>query len=311
MKPSLKLCPAPIAVVLTMVLGPSRAWAQIPISQTDARDYEALTNLPNGSVAATGYFRHLSSADSTSFSESLAAFRGTYVLRFGNLAVVPFDAILPVVDVSVYEPLPPPGIGSTTLHASGLGDLTYLPTVGYSLTEDEASHTHTYFAFTPYITAPTGSYDAAKLVNLGDNRWRVQPQVVAGQRVLKALTLELIGNVVLYGSNDQFLVPGVGTATLNQDMTLGMEAHVAADLSPTFYLSTSYYLASLGKRTIDTPAGTAAVADSQTIQTLRFTYGIKIEKGTNLLLQYNQDVAASGGASITQFFGARVAHVFF
>jgi Putative MetA-pathway of phenol degradation len=218
---------------------------------------------------------------------------------------------LPVVDLSVYEPVAAPGIGSTTLHTSGLGDATYLPTIGYAVSEDEATKTHTYFAFTPYITAPTGNYDSTKLVNLGDHRWRVQPQIAVGQRFLKALTAELIGNVVLYGSNDEFVVPGVGTATLKQSTTAGMEAHLAADLSPTFYLSLSYYLAAVGKRTFDTPGGTVTVADTQTTQTLRFSYGIKVEKGTNLLLQYDQDIAESGGAPITRFFGARVAHVFF
>ena len=289
----------------------SAAGAQTANTQTDARDYEALTNLPNGSVAAVAYFRDVSSSDSTNFTELQAVFRASYVLRFGNLALVPFDALLPVVDLSVYEPAPPPAVGSTTLHTSGLGDATYLPTIGYSVSEDDQTHTHTYFAFTPYVTFPTGNFDATKLVNLGDHRWRVQPQIAVGQRFLKALTAEVIGNFVWYSANDEFLVPGLGTTTMKQDLSAGMEAHLAADLSPTFYGAVSYYLAADGKRTIDTPAGTATAADAQIIQSVRFTFGIKIEKGTNLLLQYNQDVAATGGASITRFFGVRVAHVFF
>jgi outer membrane putative beta-barrel porin/alpha-amylase len=306
-KLALLLSPAVVAAVLSS----SAARAQVANSQSDARDYEALTNLPNGSVAALGYFRDVSSSDSTDFSEAQAAFRGSYVLRFGNLALVPFDAILPVVNLSVFEPAPAPAVGSTTLHASGLGDATYLPTIGYSVSEDDLTHTHTYVAFTPYITGPTGTYDSTKLVNLGDHRWRVQPQIVVGQRFLKALTAEVVGNFVWYGDNDEFLVPGLGTTTLKQDLTAGMEVHLAADLSPTFYLAASYYLAAVGKRTVDTPAGAVTADDSQMIQTLRFSYGIRIEKGTNVLLQYNQDVAASGGASITRFFGVRVAHVFF
>ncbi len=50
--------------------------------------------------------------------------------------------------------------------------------------------------------------------------------------------------------------------------------------------------------------------EEQTIQTLRFTYGIHVEKASLVLLQFRQDIEASGDASIGRFFGAR-SHVFF
>jgi hypothetical protein len=289
---------------------PSLVAAQTAITQTDARDYEALTSLPSNTAAALGYFRHVSSSDSSSYSESLANFRALYILKFGGLALVPFDLMMPVVDVNVYVPAAPPSVGSTTLHASGLGDATYLPTVGYTVSEDDATHTHTYFAFTPFITAPTGNYSSTNPVNIGDHRWRVQPQLVVGQRFMKAFTAEIEGNLALYTDNSTFGLPTGGTVTMKQAVTIGMEAHLAVDLSPTFYAAISYYVDALGKQTLDTPAGTAPLTDAQTIQTLRFTYGINVTRGTNLLLQLNQDIEASGGATISRFFGARVAQVF-
>ncbi|MGO9838024.1 MAG: hypothetical protein ACLP1X_27900 [Polyangiaceae bacterium] len=66
-------------------------------------------------------------------------------------------------------------------------------------------------------------YDASRLVNIGDNRWRVQLQVAVGQRFLKALTLDLIGNV--------------------------------GDISPTFYLGASYHVAAVGQRNLVAPGG--------------------------------------------------------
>ena len=48
------------------------------------------------------------------------------------------------------------------------------------------------FGATLYVTAPTGTYDATRPVNIGDNRWRVQPQLAVGQRFLKALTVDLV-----------------------------------------------------------------------------------------------------------------------
>jgi outer membrane putative beta-barrel porin/alpha-amylase len=301
---------APLVAVAASLIVPSLASAQTDVTQTDARDYEALTSLPSNSAAGLGYFRHASSSDSSNYSESLANFRALYIVKFGNLALVPFDAMMPVVDVNVYSPAAPPSVGSTTLHTSGLGDATYLPTVGYSVSEDDEAHTHTYFAFTPFITAPTGNYSSTNLVNIGDHRWRVQPQLVVGQRFMKAFTAELEGNVVFYTDNTAFGLPTGGTVTMKQDMTIGMEAHLAVDFSPTFYASISYYLDAVGKQTLQTPAGTAPLTDEQTIQTLRFTYGINVTKGTNLLLQFNQDIEASGGATIGRFFGARIAQIF-
>jgi hypothetical protein len=301
---------APLAVLAASLLAPSLANAQTSITQTDARDYEALTSLPTNSAAALGYFRHASSSDSSNYNESLANFRALYIVKFGDLALVPFDAMMPVVDVNVYEPAAPPNVGATTIHSSGIGDATYLPTVGYSKSEDDDSHTHTYVAFTPFITAPTGNYSSTNVVNIGDHRWRIQPQLVVGQRFLKAFTAELEGNLVFYTDNTDFGLPTGGTATMKQDMTIGMEAHVGVDFSPTFYASISYYLDAIGKQTLQTPVGTSPLTGEQTIQTLRFTYGINVSKGTNLLLQFNQDIEASGGATIGRFFGARVAQIF-
>jgi hypothetical protein len=49
----------------------------------------------------------------------------------------------------------------------------------------------------------------------------------------------------------------------------------------------------------------------QTVQTLRFTYGWRVEKETLVLFQFNQDIAASGtDATISRFLGARVSHTF-
>jgi hypothetical protein len=289
----------------------SSAHAQVANNQTDGRDYEALAYLPKDTLVALGYFREQSTSDVTSFSQSLGIFRASYILKYGNLAVVPFDALVPIVDATVYAPVPMmPGL-TTTLHTSGVGDPTYLPTIGYIIPEDDGAHT--VIAATAYITAPLGNYDSSRLVNIGDNRWRIQPQIDVSQRFLKALTVDLIGNVALYTDNSKF---GTGTAagvvTMKQDPTLGMEAHVFGDLSPTFTLGASYYLAAVGQRSISTAQIPQTPIDpKQTTQTLRFTFGIHLEKNTGLYLQYDQDIEASNGAPIERFIGARITHAMF
>jgi hypothetical protein len=300
--------------VVTLLVGllsfAPAADAQVANSQTDGRDYEALAYLPKDTMVALGYFREASTSDAPqSFSQSEGIFRASYVLKYGNLAIVPFDALLPVVDATVYVPVPmSPGL-TTTLHTSGIGDATYLPTIGYVIPENDT--THTVLAATVYVSAPTGSYDPSRFVNIGDNRWRVQPQVGVSQRFLKSLTFDLVGSLAFYTSNTKSPFPG-GYVTMTQNQTFGLEAHLTADLSPDFYLGTSYYLAAVGQRNVEATGLALRQADpEQTVQTLRFTFGIRAEKATLLLLQYSQDIEASGGASIGRFIGARLSHALF
>lgn len=287
----------------------SSAGAQVANNQTDGRDYEALAYLPKDTLVAIAYFREASTSDTQSFSQSQGIFRASYVLKFGNLAIVPFDALLPVVDATVYVPLPMSPLRET-LHTSGVGDATYLPSIGYIIPENET--THTYIAATAYITAPVGSYDSARPVNIGDNRWRIQPQIGVGQRFLKALTFDLIGSMAFYTDNAKFGDGMGGTVTMKQDPTLGLEAHLFGDLTPTFFLGASYYLAAIGQESVVVPgAGTSPINDKETVQTTRFTFGIHVEKNTGVLLQYSQDIEASGGGSIGRFIGARFTHAMF
>jgi Putative MetA-pathway of phenol degradation len=298
------------ALFIGLALYASSVHAQTANSQSDARDYDALAYLPKDTLVALTYFREVSSSDKESLTQTQGIFRASYVLKFGNLAIVPFDAILPVVDVAVYAPVPmQPGL-TTTLHTSGLADLTYLPTIGYVIPENET--THTVIAATAYVTGPSGSYDASRLVNIGDNRWRIQPQVGVSQRFLKVATFDLIGSLAFYTTNTAFPTPQ-GFVTMKQNQTFGLEAHAAVDLSPDFYVSASYYLAAIGERDVEAPPvlPLSTYEPEQTVQSVRFSFGIRAEKATLLLLQYNQDIEETGGATISRFIGARLSHAIF
>ncbi len=298
------------ALVIGLLSVASGANAQTANSQSDGRDYEALAYLPKDTLVGLAYFREVSTSNvpTHSLTQTQGIFRASYILKYGNLSIVPFDALLPVVDVAVYAPTPTPGL-TTTLHTSGVADLTYLPTIGYTIPENET--THTVIAATAYVTAPTGTYSSSDPVNIGDNRWRIQPQIGLSQRFLKLITFDLIGNLAFYTSNKEFFTPK-GYVTMTQSQTFGLEAHLTADLTSDMYVGASYYLQAAGEQDV-----TAAVLPlslyqpEQTTQTARFTLGVKVEKATLLLLQYNQDVAASGGAPITRFIGARLSHLAF
>lgn len=303
-----------IGVACALLSLSTLAQAQTANTQADPRDYEALALVPNNTLAALVYGRHVSTADKQSNSQDLGIFRAVYILKFGRLAVVPVDLVLPIVDATIYVPGAMAG-SVETLHASGVADVTWQPTIGYSIPENET--THTYFAGTLYVTPPTGSYSAFRPVNFGDNRWRTQPQVALGQRFLKIVTAEIDGSVAFYTANPAFGTP-TQTFVLKQNPTIGFEAHVAVDITPTFFVGVSYYVQAAGQRTLSAGSVSVLFEPEETTQTLRFTYGIHIEKNSTLLLQYNQDIAASGGtgkdplpATISRFVGARFSHAMF
>jgi hypothetical protein len=44
---------------------------------------------------------------------------------------------------------------------------------------------------------------------------------------------------------------------------------------------------------------------------MRSTFAVHVEKNTLVLLQFNQDVAETGRATISRFIGARISHAIF
>lgn len=276
-------------------------------ADTDARDYEAPVFLPDGATATNTYVRHVTSSDKTNLVENEALFRVSHILKFGQLVIVPFDAYLPIVDVTVFAPTGTPGL-TTAVNSSGLGDLTYLPSVEYFLPQGRINHT--YVGLTTYVTAPVGSYKRTRAINIGGNRWTFMPQVAVGQRFLQVFTAELVASADFLGANDQIEVPMVGRVTLHQDPIYGVEGHLAMDLSATFYTGLDYFFRSDGRGHIDLPgAPDTQVVAADHVQSLRYTFGIRIEKTSLLLLQLQEDLVATRGASLGRFVGMRFSHV--
>jgi outer membrane putative beta-barrel porin/alpha-amylase len=287
----------------------------------DPRDYELGYFVPSKTAVANVYLRQASAEKGRDFTSSQGLFRGTYILKWGNFVVTPFDAILPFVDLTTYvdDPLRPELRGSglkLAAHGSGVGDLLFLPTVGYGFTQDARDHTHTYFALTTYVTVPTGKYNPSEAVNIGNNRWALNPLVMVGQRFLKAFTFEAMASVAFFAENDEYRVAALGPRdlTLQQKPSYGLSGHLAVDLAPTFFVGTSYLLNRAGRRSFELDADGVTtereLAGGQTVHALRLNVGVRLEKQTLLLLQANQEIAGSEGATVGRFFGLRVTHVF-
>lgn len=61
------------------------------------------------------------------------------------------------------------------------------------------------------VSAPAGQYDSSKLINLGNNRWFIKPDIGIS-KAFGPLTLELTGAVTIFSDNDDYF----GGKTLEQ-----------------------------------------------------------------------------------------------
>jgi hypothetical protein len=278
-------------------------------ADSDVRDFEGIAYAPNNTAIAFGYFRHTSGADTKgNVSTDLGGLRGTYILRYGGLAIIPFDVTFFALDV-VAHPAP-----TATLHGSGVLDPEYFPTIAYVIPEGLHGESHTVIALNPRVTIPVGTYDKTALINAGENRVNFKLQAGIGQRFAKAFTLEVVPYVAFHGSNSDFVanVPTMANpfATANVKETekpdFGLDAHVGADMSRTFFAGVSYYYKKTGEKTI---GGMVEDATSVTTNSIAVSFGIRLEKETLLLLQLSQQFG-NKNQEADRFAGIRISHVF-
>jgi len=74
------------------------------------------------------------------------------------------------------------------------------------------------------VSAPFGQYDSQKLINLGNNRWFIKPDIGIS-KAFGAITLELSESATFFTKNDDYF----GGNTLEQKPVYTSQAHLAYD----------------------------------------------------------------------------------
>lgn len=108
---------------------------------------------------------------------------------------------------------------------SGVGDVILAAPVW--LINDAASRTH--FAIAPYLYLPTGSYNADRALNLGENRWKFDLQAGLVKGLTEKWYVDLTGDVMFNGKNDDF---GASGATLKQKALYQGQAYLRYQFTP-------------------------------------------------------------------------------
>lgn len=96
------------------------------------------------------------------------------------------------------------------------------------------------------VSAPLGQYDKERLINLGNNRWFVKPDIGIS-KAWGDVTLELSGGVFLFTDNDDFF----GGKELEQDPVYTTQLHATYDFGRGVWAALSGTYDHGGRTTVD------------------------------------------------------------
>jgi len=250
----------------------------------DAGDYTAL---PAGTNLAMAYYQDAtrdalySSGDKQPIDAGLDSrvgiLRGVHFTEIGGYIVDP-QFLLPFGELEAKDDL------SALGDAKGFGDLILAATV-WLVNQPESS---TYFGITPFVYVPTGDYKHDDALNLGENRWKfvLQGGYITG--LSDKWTLDLIGDVTLYGENDEF---GASKATMKQDPSVQLQGFLR------YQLAANWDLRGGLSHTFGGETKVGGVNQDDQIKTSKFTLGTSwfVAPTLQFSVNYGRDIEVENG----------------
>lgn len=283
-----------IGASLTMAAGAARA------IDIDAGDYTAL---PEGTNVGLVYMQHAERNSlqvngqqvpgNNGLDSDIGILRLIHFTKIGGYTVDP-QLLLP------FGQLKGTGNMSTALgQGSGTGDLILAATV-WTINEPENKR---YLGITPFLYVPTGTYDAAKPLNLGENRWKYALQVGYIQGVGDKLTFDLAADVTAYGTNDRANAAG---QSLTQAPSYQLQGFMRYALSPSWDLRAGLSRTRSGETKLDgTIYGNASTTDKLQLGTAVF-----VGPKTQLLATWGRDLSVDNGFKEASRINLRLLQVF-
>lgn len=277
-------------LLLTLVLAPGQLLA------SNARDY---IPLPPGTTLVCFYGKHIFGDDlyvdhdkvndDMDFAANIGIFRPIHYMQFGPFTADP-QAIIPFGDTA---------LGGK--HSSGLGDITLAATIWFLDNKEDKF----FWAYTPYLTLPTGEYDHDKPVNMGTNRWATKHEMCLGKGFGDSVWLEWVANVEFFDDNDDTLDSNGNTMTSSKKPLFGTEVHLSYDFTKELFGSVDYYLSHGGETELDGHD----MDDTTTTHTLGCSLMYMLTETTQFMLDYQRDISVENGIR-TDALQARLSFVF-
>lgn len=263
---------------------------------SNARDY---VPVPAGTNIINLYYNHYFGnelyvrdkkvSNSANYTGNISILRPIHYMMLGPFLIDP-QAIIPFGEVELNGE-----------RSSGLGDITILSTIWLINNEEHKF----FFAYTPYLTLPTGPYRKDSAINLGANRWSTKQEICFGKGFGDKTWFEWVINAEFFTNNTNAPGEDDRKVTASKDPVFGTEAHLSYSLTKDFFVSADYYFAYGGETTLDG----IRQNDRKSTHTIGTSFAYMLTSQLQLMLDYQHDLGVQNGIR-TNKFAARLAYVF-
>ena len=278
------LCIQPLAA-LAIDLQPNDIVAPLPGKNHAMVSYvnsESGTYYKNGAPPTAAALSFLKSPD---ISTQTAVLRVSSSYAFSDLPAIsyfqlPYGTIKPSGSLTLY-----PG---NTAADTGIGDLTFATAI-WPYSDREARK---YFGIAGYLTAPTGSYNSQRLVNMGENRYKSDIQMGYQQPIAENLDGMIAVDTMWFGGNSSCQTSCLSrtATTLNQKPLITTQLGPIYKINQTYTVGASYFYVAGGATTI----GNAY--QNNVVNTQRFLLsGLAYYPFGRISLQYGRDMEIKNG----------------
>ncbi len=166
---------------------------------------------------------------------------------------------------------------------SGVGDTTMLLAFWPYANREEKR----YVALGAYLTVPTGSYDASRLFNMGENRYKSSFQAGYSTAISDKFTWSVAADATWFADNKKYLP---GHYKREQDPLMTLQTALQYRINPTYAIGGTYFFTSGGETSLDgiDQNDTTKLQRFQLTATGQYAFG-------RLTVQYGKDLTTDNG----------------
>ena len=157
-----------------------------------------------------------------------------------------------------------------------------------------------------YVWLPTGDYQRTRALNLGENRWKLAVQYGHIQPIADGVLLDLVGDVTLFGANNDADDGSGGRTRLTQKPLFALQSHLRYQASPTVDLRLGLFYTAGG----ETRLGGVDQDNRQSTSKFNLGVGWFVRPTTQLLAMFNRDLGVRDGFRESQRLNLRLLQIF-
>jgi hypothetical protein len=142
------------------------------------------------------------------------------------------------------------------------------------------------------VQAPTGMYQPEKLINIGNNRWALKPEVALSQPIGDHFLLDVFAGMWFFTTNDAYFP---GTSERKQSTMPVFQTHVSYNVQPALWVAfdATYYVG--GQSTVNG----VVIPDEQNNVRIGGTLVVPVLPGNSIKLAASTGAIVRGGANFT------------